>query len=229
MPLLANPRGGLPAEPSLARSPGNSGRALLIRRAFALEWITLGWMLIEAGGAIAAAIGAHSLSLLAFGVDSFVELISACVLLWRLTVELKRSQALSESAERLASRIGGGLLFALALYVVVSAAVGFWEGRGQDFSLAGLILAIAAIPIMSWLARRKLAIAERLSSRALRTDAVESITCGYLSAAVVVGLLVQLLLGAWWIDGVTSLAIVYFLVKEGREAWVGESCCEDND
>lgn len=178
-------------------------RQLLVRHAFALEWLTLAWMLIEAVVAVAAAAGAHSLSLLAFGIDSLIELISACVLLWRLTIELKHGQAFSEAAERTAGRIGGGLLFALAFYVVVSAAVGFWQGRGQDFSVLGLGLTIAAIPLMWWLSRRKLAIAEQLGSRALRTDAIESITCGYLSAAVVAGLIAQLLLDAWWIDGGT--------------------------
>jgi divalent metal cation (Fe/Co/Zn/Cd) transporter len=73
-----------------------------------------------------------------------------------------------------------------------------------------------------------LVVAKRLGSRALRTDAVEAITCGYLSGVVVVGLLVQLLLGAWWVDGVTSLAIVYFLVKAGREAWLVKTCCDDD-
>jgi hypothetical protein len=171
---------------------------------------------------------ARSLSLLAFGIDSVIELISACVLLWCLTVELRHGQTFSEQAERTASRIGGGLLFALALYVVLGAVLGFWQGHGQDFSAAGLALTIAAMPIMWWLSRRKLALAEQLGSRALRTDAMESITCGYLSGAVVDGLLMQLVLGAWWVDGVTSLAIVYFLVKEGREAWEGDGCCADD-
>ena len=80
---------------------------------------------------------------------------------------------------------------------------------------------------MWWLGRRKLEIAEQLGSRALRSDAVESIACGYLSGAVVIGLIAQLVTGAWWVDGATSLAIVYLLVKEGREAWQAESCCDD--
>ena len=77
---------------------------------------------------------------------------------------------------------------------------------------------------MSVLARRKLAIAEALASCALRADAVESITCGWLSFVAVLGLLAQLALGAWWIDAVTSLAIVWLLTKEGREAWRAEGC-----
>ena len=79
---------------------------------------------------------------------------------------------------------------------------------------------------MTLLARRKIAIATQLGSRAMRADAVESITCGWLSLVVVIGLIADLLLGAWWVDAVTSLAIVWFVVKEGREAWRGEDCCE---
>lgn len=227
MRSLSNPRPGSPGDTQQTGSPLGD-RQLLIHRAFVLEWLTLGWMLIEAVVAIAAAAGAHSLSLLAFGVDSLIELTSASVLLWRLTIELRHGQRFSEQAEQTASRIGGGLLFALAFYVLVSVALSLWRGRGQEFSAAGLALTIAAIPIMLWLARKKLAIADKLGSSALRTDAAESIACGYLSAAIVVGLLAQLLLGAWWVDAATSLAIVYFLVKEGREAWRGEACCEND-
>jgi divalent metal cation (Fe/Co/Zn/Cd) transporter len=77
---------------------------------------------------------------------------------------------------------------------------------------------------MYLLAKRKIAVAAKIGSRALRADAMESITCGWLSFVVVAGLLAQLALGAWWIDSITSLAIVYFLVKEGREAWAVEEC-----
>jgi divalent metal cation (Fe/Co/Zn/Cd) transporter len=199
-------------------------RAVLVRQAFRLEWITIGWMTIEGAVAIAAGLAAHSLTLLAFGIDSVIELVSAGVLIWRLGVELRRGQAFSQSAERTASRIGGGLLFALAAYVVASAAWGFTIRESQAFSWPGLAVTAAAIPIMSVLARRKLAVADKLGSRALRADAVESITCGWLSFVALLGLLAQLAFGAWWIDEVTSLAIVWFLVKEGREAWNGEDC-----
>jgi divalent metal cation (Fe/Co/Zn/Cd) transporter len=88
----------------------------------------------------------------------------------------------------------------------------------------GLVLALLAMPIMYFLAKRKIYIAEKIGSRALKADAVESITCGWLSVVVVAGLTAQYLIGAWWIDAVTSLGIVWFLVKEGREAWAGEEC-----
>jgi divalent metal cation (Fe/Co/Zn/Cd) transporter len=98
--------------------------------------------------------------------------------------------------------------------------------HGEAFSLPGLIVALLAMPIMTLLARRKIAIATQLGSRAMRADAAESITCGWLSFVVVVGLLADLMLGAWWVDAVTSLVIVGFVVKEAREAWSGEDCCD---
>ena len=202
------------------------GRIDLVRRAFWLEWLTIAWMVIETVVALWSAYTAHSITLLAFGLDSVIELISAGILVWRLTVELRHGQAFSEDVERRASRIGGALLFALATYVVVSAAWSLWARRAQDFSLPGLIVALVAIPTMYFLAKRKIAIAEQIGSRALRADAVKSITCGWLSVMVVVGLTAQYLIGAWWIDSVTSLGIVWFLVKEGREAWSAEECCD---
>jgi divalent metal cation (Fe/Co/Zn/Cd) transporter len=199
-------------------------RAALIRRAFTLEWLTIGWMSVEAAVAVGSGVAAHSLSLIAFGVDSVIELLSAAVLVWRLSVEIKKGEAFSESAERLASKAGAVLLSALALYVVVSAGVSIWRGVGQSFSILGLAVTLIAIPAMYMLSRAKLRLADQLGSHALRADAVESITCGYLSFVVVLGLLAQLTLDAWWVDGITSLAIVGFLVKEAREAWEGDEC-----
>jgi divalent metal cation (Fe/Co/Zn/Cd) transporter len=81
------------------------------------------------------------------------------------------------------------------------------------------------MPIMYIIARRKLAVAQQLGSRAMRADAIESVTCGWLSLVVVVGLIANVLLAGWWVDAATSLCIVWFVVKEGREAWSGEDCC----
>lgn len=201
----------------------------LMRRAYRLEWLTVCWMVFEAVIAIGSGIAAHSLSLIAFGADSVIELVSAGVLLWRLSVEIRHGREISEAVERRATRIAGTLLFALAAYVVASAGYSLSRHEGQEFSAIGLTISVLAIPIMYLLAKSKLRIAEQIASSALRADAAESIACGYLSGAVVVGLLVQLLFGAWWIDSVTALAIVGFLVKEGREAWAGEHCCESGD
>jgi divalent metal cation (Fe/Co/Zn/Cd) transporter len=201
-------------------------RTRLIREVFRLEWLTIGWMVVEAVVALASGVAAGSLVLVAFGLDSVIELISAGVLVWRLSVELRNGEAFSEDAERIASRIGGALLFALAAYVVVAAGWNLWWRQGEEFSWPGLIVTLFAIPIMRYLARRKLDLAEKLGSRALRADAVEAITCGWLSFVAVVSLAAQALFGFWWIDSVGSLAIVWLLVKEGREAWTGE-CCAD--
>jgi divalent metal cation (Fe/Co/Zn/Cd) transporter len=216
-----------PANPLV--STQQTERPSLIREAFRLEWLTIAWMTVEAAVAIASGVAAGSLVLIAFGLDSVIELASAGVLMWRLTVELRHGQEFSETAERIASRIAGSLLILLAAYVVVAAIWRLWTATGEEFSWPGFVVALVAIPAMRYLARRKLAIAEKIGSPALRADAMEAIACGWLSFVVVVTLALQWLIGAWWIDSVGSLAIVYFLVKEGREALSdneGESCCD---
>jgi divalent metal cation (Fe/Co/Zn/Cd) transporter len=211
-----------------ANSELTDDRAALIRQAFRLEYITLGWMTIEAAVAIGSGVAAGSLTLTAFGVDSLIELASATVLIWRLNVELRHGQTFAGNAERTASRIGGALLFALAAYVVASAGWKFWMRQGAEFSLSGLVISALAIPIMYFLARQKLQVANALGSRALRADAVESITCGWLAFVVVGALIAQLLVGAWWVDPLASLGVVWFVIREGREAWQGEDCCDQH-
>lgn len=197
-------------------------RERLIRRAFRLEWLTIGWMAVEAVVAVRSGVAAGSLSLTAFGLDSVIELASAGVLIWRLSSELRDGRERSEAAERLARRIAGGLLLALAFYVVAAAGWSLWRGRGQAFSAPGLAVALLAIPIMLILAQRKRALAMELGSRALRADAAEGVACLWLSLVVIASLIAQLAFGAWWIDAAASLAIVWFLVKEGREALAGD-------
>ena len=208
---------------SIAKRPYSAAapRALLIQAAFRLEWLTIAWMTIEAVVALASGVVAHSISLTAFGIDSMIELASAGVLMWRLAVELRRGQSFAEAAERAASRVGGALLFTLAGYVVVMAGWSLWTGQGQAFSWPGLLVSLVATPLMWVLSRRKLHVAKALGSPALRADAMESIACGWLSLIVSIGLLAQLALGAWWVDAVASLTILWLLVKEGHEAWTG--------
>jgi divalent metal cation (Fe/Co/Zn/Cd) transporter len=208
-------------------------RTGLVRQAFRLEFVTLGWMAIEAAVGIAAGIAAGSLVLVAFGADSVIELISAGVLVWRLNIELRHGQNFAERAEQSAARIAGALLAALAAYVTIAAGWKLWTRSAAEFSFVGLALSVAAIPIMGFLARRKLRLAAALGSRALRADAVESITCGWLAFVVVAALAAEYLLArlavpAWWVDPVGSLAIVWFLVREAREALSGDDCCDDD-
>jgi hypothetical protein len=109
------------AEAVIVTARANSGRARLVRRAFRLEYTTVAWMVVEAVVAIWSGMQARSVSLVVFGIDSLIELASAGVLIWRLRIELRQGQAFAESAERSASRLAGGLLFALAAYVVAAA------------------------------------------------------------------------------------------------------------
>src|SRR6478752_6399029 len=102
-------------------------RSDLVRRAMRLEWLTAAWMAVEAAVAIGSGIAAGSLSLIAFGADSVIELASACVLLWRLRIEVGQGGQFPEAIEQRASKIAGSILFALAVYVVVSAAYGLWR------------------------------------------------------------------------------------------------------
>ncbi|HYP36929.1 MAG TPA: cobalt transporter [Stellaceae bacterium] len=198
-------------------------RTQLVREAFRLEWLTIGWMIVEAVVALASGVVARSISLIAFGLDSLIELASAWVLIWRLDIELRRGRRLVEKAERTASRIGGALQFcARGLHRGGPGGWRLWNHQGAEFSWPGLLVAVAAIPIKWLLSRRKLAIAEALGSRALHADPVESITCGWLSFVVLIGLLAQFALGAWWVDAVTLPVIVRLLIKEGREAREGD-------
>ena len=205
--------------------PQSPDRLADINRALRLEWLTFGWMSVEAAVALAAGLLAHSLVLEAFGADSVIELLSAGVLVWRLRVELKTGTSFPKAIEHLASRLAGGLLFALTAYVATGAIYGLWTRQGQDFSLAGLLVTGAAVPVMYFLAKNKMRVADRIGSRALRADAVESLTCGYLSVVVVVALLAQLLVSAWWVSAVSALVLVPFLLREAREAWEGGECC----
>jgi hypothetical protein len=136
------------------RLPHVPERKVLIQQAFRLEWLTVAWMVIEALVTIGSGVIAGSLTLTAFGLDSVIELISAAVLTWRLTEELRRGEAFSRHAERIASRGGGTLLFALAGYIVLGAAWSLWTHHGGEFSVPGFAVAVMAMPIMYGLARR---------------------------------------------------------------------------
>ena len=194
-------------------------RFQLLRKARRVEWLSFAWLLIEILIALIAGITAHSLLLLAFGIDSAIELVSAGVLIWRLSVELVERTEFPSAVEHRARGIAGGLLFGLAIYVVVNSAWGLIRHQDSEFSPSGLALSVIAIPVMYILSRRKLVLAEKLQSGALRADAIESIACAWLALVVCAGLVAEFVSGAWWVDSVASLAIVYLLVKEGLEAW----------
>lgn len=207
-------------------------RAADVRIALRLTYLTLGWMVIE--GASALWLGAVSKSLLleAFGFDSVVELFSASVLLWRLRVEAggRASEARIEAVERRAARWVGYTLYGLAGFVVLNSAYGLFVLHRQvdtRESVWGIGIGLVAKIGMPLLAGFKLKVAARLNSKALRADAMEAITCGYLSVVLMIGLAVtRLLPSLWWLDSVAALALIPLLLKEGREAISGEcECC----
>lgn len=208
-------------------STRRAGRPVDVDRALQIEWLTVGWMVIEAAVAIGAGVVAHSLPLEAFGIDSVIELASAIVLIWRLRVELQRGEAFPHDIERNAARLGALLLFGLTTFVIIGSARVLWMHEGQETSVPGLVVTGLAVPVMYLLARTKLRLADRLRSAALRADAVESLTCGYLSVGVFVSLIAQWWLGTWWLSGVGALVLVPFLLREAREAWTGDACCAD--
>src|SRR6266545_5582522 len=160
-------------------------RADAVRPALLLTYITLGWMTIEGAAALLLGWASKSLLLEAFGIDSVIELFSAAVLLWRLRVE-SSDTATSEHVnlvERRAARLVGYSLYALVAYVVLNSGYGLFIAKritDTHESIWGILIGAVAKVGMPILAGYKLKVAARLDSRALRADAVESITCGYL-------------------------------------------------
>ncbi len=205
-------------------------RADAVRLALLLTYITLGWMTIEGVASLLLGWASRSLLLEAFGIDSVIELFSAAVLLWRLRIEASGT-ATSEHVnvvEHRAARLVGYSLYALVVYVVLNSGYGLFIAKritDTHESVWGILIGAVAKIGMPILADYKLKVAARLNSRALRADAVESITCGYLSIVLMIGLAATWLLGWWWLDSIAALALIPFLIKEAHAAIRGESCC----
>ena len=189
-----------------------------LRRIQRVQAVTIAWMTVEAALSLWAAWRARSPALAAFGGDSAVELLSAVVVLWRF-----RAPA-SEQAERRASRIAGGLLFALAAYVVLAAALSLLGYVEPKPSFLGMAVLAAATLIMPVLAREKRRLSALTGSAALRADAAESALCAYLSVIALTGLAVHAVWHIAWADPVAALAITPLIVYEGREAMRGKAC-----
>src|SRR5438874_4355237 len=200
-----------------------------VRQALLLTHITIGWMTIEGAAALLLGWASKSLLLEAFGIDSVIELFSATVLLWRLRVEVTGTVT-SEHVnlvERRAARLVGYSLYVLVAYVILNSGYGLFIAKritDTHESVWGILIGAVAKVGMPILAGYKLKVAARLNSRALRADAVESITCGYLSIVMMIGLAATRLLGLWSLDSVAALALIPFIVKEARAAIFGETC-----
>ena len=200
-------------------SEAPNDRAMMVQRAFWLEYLTIAWMIIEAAVAIGSGIAAESLALLAFGIDSLIELASAGVLVWRLTVELRHGQAFARRRERPLVSAAPCCLHSLPMS---SRAPAGNYGRNKAPSSRCRASPSVCSPF------RSCTTCHAASFRSPMLSAVESITCGWLAFVVVGALVAQLLVGAWWVDPLASLGIVWFLIREGREAWEGEDCCDDH-
>jgi divalent metal cation (Fe/Co/Zn/Cd) transporter len=196
----------------------------LLRRVARLQVLTIAWMTIEAIVALAAAWTARSPVLLGFGSDSAIELFSAIIVLWRF-----RANADSGRAEKLATRIAGGLLFAVAVCIVIGAGMALAGYRDPQPSPIGIILLLVAAFGMPWLANQKRKLAVRIGSASLAADAVEAALCGYMSWIALAGLTTNALFHKSWADPVAGLALVPLVVKEGWEAIrasrLGCECC----
>ena len=200
--------------------PVEPGPSCAARPRSAVLWLqgaTLAWMLLELGVSVYAAATAHSPAMLAFGSDSLVELLSATVVLLQWIPGMSLS-------ERRAGRAAGVLLFALGLVVAATAVSSFalrWQPETSRAGIAITLAALIAMPVLATLKRRE---ARRSKNAALAADAVQSATCATIALIALVGLAVNVAFHIAWFDSMAALAILPFLIKEGRAAWQGHAC-----
>ena len=205
-------------------------RPAILARALRLEYLTVGWNVVEGTIAVWAALGAGSVALMGFGIDSFIESTSGAVLVWRLLSERRAGDgAAVERIERIAQRLVGGSLFLLAAYVAADALWTLWTAERPQPTLVGIVLTTVSMVVMVRLARAKRQAAAELDSRALEADAFQTTACFWLSVVALGGMAMNATLGWWWADPVAALGMTWFLVREGAEAWRGEDCCSDSD
>ncbi len=191
----------------------------VVRRIQKVQAITIVWMSVEAVVSLFSAWRARSPALLAFGGDSAVELLSAVVVLWRFRIAVAH-----ERAEKLAARIAGALLFALAAYVALASAMSLLGYSEPKPTLMGIAILAIAAAVMPWLAREKRRLSATTGSAAMRADAAESASCAYFSVIALAGLGINAIWHLRWADPVAALIILPLMIWEGREAMRGKSC-----
>ncbi len=194
-------------------------RADNVRRGRLLEYFTLAWNLLEAVIAIGSGIIAGSISLVGFGIDSVIECMSGGVLLWRL-----REGDNGESRERLALKLVGVSFIALAGYIAYEAVKSLISREPPAVSYIGIGIASLSLVVMPLLARAKRRVAKNIHSHALEADARQSDLCAYLSAILLVGLILNAIFGWWWADPVAGLIMLPIIAKEGVDALRGKAC-----
>jgi divalent metal cation (Fe/Co/Zn/Cd) transporter len=192
----------------------------LARLARMLSWLTLGWLGIEAGVAIGAAVIAGSVALLGFGLDSGIEALASVIVIWRFT----GSRLASPTAERRAQQLVAISFYLLAPYIAVEAIRALAGGDRAETSIAGIVLTAGTALFEPLLGTAKRRVGARLGSAATAGEGTQNLLCAYLAIAVLAGLLANTLLGAWWLDGAVALGIAGWAVIEGRRAWAGRSC-----
>jgi cation diffusion facilitator family transporter len=190
--------------------------ARLHRRALALEWATTAWNIVEAFIALGSGILSGSVALVAFGIDSLIEVLSSVGLLWRLlTAGPTATPEQHARAEGRALIVVAATFFLLALYIVIEAASTILRRAAPETSNVGLALSVASLIAMPALGYAKLNVARRMQSKALEADAMETWVCAYLSGALLLGLGLHRLLGWWWADPVGALIMVPFILWQG--------------
>jgi Co/Zn/Cd efflux system component len=204
---------------ALLQVPSPERRATLSRRIRLFAAATITYNLVEAGVALWAGNVADSSALIGFGLDSVIEVASAVALSWQFSVKDP------ERREHLTLRIIAISFFALALFVSVDSVRSLTGGGEAQHSPPGIVIAalsLAIMPVLSWLQRRA---GRELGSRTAVADSKQTLLCTYLSAVLLVGLVLNSTLGWWWADAGAALVIAGIAVREGINAWKGEACC----
>jgi divalent metal cation (Fe/Co/Zn/Cd) transporter len=199
-------------------------RPTAVLRGRRLEYFTVVWNTLEGLVAVVAGIVAGSISLVGFGIDSFIEVTSGSVLIWRMSVDSDVHRR--ETNEKLALRIVGACFLLLAAYISYDSISDLWSKRAPEHSVAGIILACASLVVMPVLSRAKRKVGRALGSAAMHADAKQTEFCTYLSAILLLGLLLNAFFGLWWADPVAALIMVPIIAKEGIEGLQGKACDE---
>jgi divalent metal cation (Fe/Co/Zn/Cd) transporter len=205
-------------DPTQAVRPVAGPVQKLRQRAVRLEYLTVAWNIVEALVALTAGWLASSIALEGFGLDSIVETLSGLTLLWRF----KQRQLDERRAEARAVRLIGVSFFLLAGFVGYEAITDLRLRRAPQFSRPGLILAALSLVAMLALGSAKRQTARELSSPALAADGLETLTCSYLSATLLISLALNGWRGWWWADPVAALGMAVFMIREGLEAFKSE-------
>src|SRR5258705_8514530 len=199
-------------------------RTAVIRHGRKLEYFTIGWNTLEGLVAVIAGAVAGSISLVGFGIDSFIEVTSGSVLLWRMSVDSDVYRR--EANEKRALRIVGACFLLLSAYIAYDSISDLWSKRAPEHSVAGIILACASLVVMPVLSRAKRKVGLSLGSAAMHADAKQTEFCTYLSAILLLGLLLNAFFGLWWADPAAALIMVPVIAKEGIEGLQGKACDE---